>query len=258
MKLLLLLLGVLTVVEGSTWFSKPIYNKWHETELERWLSDHDIPYPTPADRKDLENLVTDNWRSKIATPYNEWDNKQLISYLKLKGVETKESAESSTDSLLNYVKSNWYETEDKAEEAWTNVKDWVFDSWTDSQLKAFADKHGIPVPQPRKRDTVLQTILSNYEGTVRKMSETVSYPGNWLYETWSDSDLKEFLDSYGIPVPQPSTRDKLVAAARRNARLAGLRTREAQASLSAAAAAATHTLAEKLLESWSDSRKSSV
>lgn len=42
-----------------------VYNKWHETELERWLSDHDIPYPTPADRKDLEILVKDNWQSKV-------------------------------------------------------------------------------------------------------------------------------------------------------------------------------------------------
>ncbi|KAG9571229.1 hypothetical protein KCU77_g3947, partial [Aureobasidium melanogenum] len=40
-------------VAASTWFSKAAYNKWHETELERWLSDHDVPYPTPADRKDL-------------------------------------------------------------------------------------------------------------------------------------------------------------------------------------------------------------
>ena len=44
------------------------YNKWHETELERWLSDHDVPYPKAADRKDLENLVKDNWQAKIVDP----------------------------------------------------------------------------------------------------------------------------------------------------------------------------------------------
>jgi hypothetical protein len=46
----------------------PAYNKWHETELERWLSDHDIPYPTPADRKDLETLVKANWQAKVVDP----------------------------------------------------------------------------------------------------------------------------------------------------------------------------------------------
>jgi len=30
--------------------------------------DPDIPYPTPADRKDLENLVKSNWDSKVQKP----------------------------------------------------------------------------------------------------------------------------------------------------------------------------------------------
>lgn len=120
------------------------YNKWHETELERWLSDHDVPYPTPADRKDLEKLVQKNWESHVVTPYNSWDAAQLDSYLKQKGVETKDSAQASRDSLVSQVKGYWYETEDKAQTAWTNVKDWILDSWTDSQLKAFCDRHGIP------------------------------------------------------------------------------------------------------------------
>lgn len=75
----------------------------------------------------MENLVKDNWQSKVATPYNSWDTKQLKSYLKQKGVETKETAEDNKDGLIASVKSYWYETEDKAEEAWSSVKDWVFD-----------------------------------------------------------------------------------------------------------------------------------
>jgi hypothetical protein len=65
------------------------YNKWHETELERWLSDHDIPYPKAADRKDLENLVKSNWDSKIQQPIAK-------------------STDSASDSLAS-------------------VKDWIFD-----------------------------------------------------------------------------------------------------------------------------------
>lgn len=107
--------------------SSIVYNKWHETELERWLSDHDIPYPTPADRKDLENLVKDNWQSKIVQPYSDWDTNQLSFYLKQKGVETKDSAEASKDGLLAQVKDAWYETEENAEDAYTSVKDWIFD-----------------------------------------------------------------------------------------------------------------------------------
>ena len=234
-------------VLGSSWFSKagkymhPIpmslnywlttiphvsaYNKWHETELERWLSDHDIPYPTPADRKDLENLVQKNWEDYAVSPYKSWDSEKLQAYLKAKGIETKDAAQDTKDSLVSQVQTSWYETEDKAQSGWGSVKDWILDTWTESHLKAFADKHGIPgmvtpsairkhiykltllflVPQPRTRDTLLQKIRSNYETIAKKVGETAAYPGNWLYETWSESDLKEWLDTHGFPAPQPST-----------------------------------------------------
>jgi len=60
-------------------------------------------------------------------------------------------------------------------------------SWTESQLKAFADNHGIPVPQPRARDTLLQKVRSGYETAAQKAGETAAYPGNWLYQSWSES-----------------------------------------------------------------------
>ncbi|RWA07512.1 hypothetical protein EKO27_g7599 [Xylaria grammica] len=241
-------------VGSSNWFSKAAYNKWHETELERWLSDNDIPYPTPADRKDLENLIQKNWDSYAIAPYKSWNTDKLTGYLKSKGVETKGAAEANKDSLISQVQSQWYETEDKAQHAWTDSKDWILDTWTDSTLKSFADKHGIPVPQPRKRDTLLQQIRSNYEKAAKKAGETASYPGNWLYETWTESDLKEWLDTHGFPAPQPSTRDKLIAEVRRNSRLAYLRSQAQIESASARANSAYAILTDKLIDAWSESQ----
>ena len=137
--------------------SAPAYNKWHETELERWLSDNNIPYPTPADRRDLEKLVQKNWDSYVVAPYQNWDTDQLTSYLKLKGIETKESAKKDKNSLVSQVQSVWYETEDKAQSAWSSVRDWILDTWTESQLKSFCDHNGIPgkqqLPLPRYSPT---------------------------------------------------------------------------------------------------------
>lgn len=239
---------------ASSWFSNAAYNKWHETELERWLSDNDVPYPTPADRKDLENLVQKNWDSNVVEPYRSWDTAKLTNYLKHKGVESKESAEDTRDSLIDRVKNNWYESEDKAQEAWVNVKDWMLDTWTDSQLKAFCDRHGIPVPQPRKRDTLLQKVRENYETIAQKVGETAAYPGNWLYETWTESDLKEWLDSHGFPAPQPTTRDKLIASVRRNSRLAYLRSQEETERTRQTAQKAYSALTDKLIDSWGESQ----
>ncbi|KAK4035133.1 hypothetical protein C8A01DRAFT_38407 [Parachaetomium inaequale] len=239
---------------ASSWFSNAAYNKWHETELERWLSDHDVPYPTPADRKDLEKLVQKNWDANVVEPYREWDTQKLTGYLKQKGVESKESAEETRESLLARVKGSWYESEDKAQNAWINVKDWILDTWTDSQLKSFCDRHGIPVPQPRKRDTLLQKVRENYETVAQKAGEAASYPGNWLYESWSESDLKEWLDTHGFPAPQPTTRDKLIASVRRNSRLAYLRMQEQTESSKKAAQDAYAVLTDKLIDSWGESQ----
>ncbi|OJD39796.1 msc1 protein [Diplodia corticola] len=239
---------------ASTWFGKAAYNKWHETELERWLSDHDVPYPTPADRKDLENLVKDNWNAKVAQPYNSWDTQQLQSYLGSKGQDVKKGAEQNKDSLVASVKAYWYETEDQASNAYNSVKDWIFDSWTDSQLKAFLDRHGIPSPQPRTRDTLLKAARENYQSAATKVGETAAYPGDWLYESWSESDLKAWLDERGYPAPQSSTRDKLIASVRRNSRLASESMRSAQSSASASAASVQASLTDSLLDAWSDSQ----
>lgn len=125
--------------------------------------------------------------------------------------------------------------------------------WTDSQLKAFADKHGIPVPQPRARDSLLKAVRENSQAAAEKLGETMSYPGDWLYSSWSDSELKAWFDERGYPVPQPSNRDKLISSLRRNSRVASLNAQSAASSLSASAASATQSLSDQLLDSWSDS-----
>lgn len=110
------------------------------------------------------------------------------------------------------------------------------------------------MPQPRKRDTLLQSVRENYQSVANKVSETSAYPGDWLYETWSDSDLKAWLDERGYPAPQPSSRDKLVASVRRNSRLGALNLQSAYASVSSSAAAAQQSLSDALFDSWSDSQ----
>ncbi|KAG6124626.1 hypothetical protein E4U09_004443 [Claviceps aff. purpurea] len=244
---------------ASSWFpgSKAVYNKWHQTELERWLADHDISYPKASDRKDLEALVENYWNDAVVQPYSRWNIAELSAYLREKGQDVQTAAEESKDNLLAQVKSNWYETEDAALQGWANAKDWILDTWSDSQLKAFCDKQGIPVPQPRQRDSLLQKARMGYETAAKQAGETAAYPGNWLYQSWSDSDFKAWLDKYGIPVPQPTTRDKLVAAVRRNSRLGFLKAKQqaasASASASASAQAAYATLTDSIIDAWSNS-----
>ncbi|KAG8412382.1 hypothetical protein J3458_014563 [Metarhizium acridum] len=110
------------------------------------------------------------------------------------------------------------------------------------------------VPQPRHRDTLLQKARLGYEAMAKKMGETAAYPGDWLFQTWSESDLKAWLDKYGIPAPQPSTRDKLVAAVRRNSRLAYLKAQQAAAMARASARAAYANLTDMIIDTWGESQ----
>lgn len=137
--------------------------------------------------------------------------------------------------------------------------------WTESSLKAFLDHNNIPNPQPRSRDKLLTAARQNYDAIAKKTGEYASYPGDWLYHSWSESDLKEFLDSRGIPAPQPSTRDKLIASVRRNARLASFSASAALSSASKSAASATSnlgasassaqaSLSDSLFDAWSESK----
>lgn len=101
---------------------------------------------------------------------------------------------------------------------------------------------------------MIAAVRNNYETAAKKLGQSIHYPGDWLYETWSESDLKEFLDERGVPVPQPSTRDKLIASVRRNSRLASQNLKDAAASASKSAQASKESLSDALLDSWSDSQ----
>lgn len=239
---------------ANSWFGSAVYDKWHETELERWLKDNNIPHPGPSDRKSLQNTVKANWNDKIVTPYNSWDAETLGNYLTLKGQQAKKGTEKDAQSLIEQVKVYWTETEESANQAYGSIKEWIFDTWSDSQLKAFADKQGIPVPQPRQRDSLIAAVRNNYQSVAEKAKETYNYPGDWLYSSWSDSDLKAWADERGYKVPQPSSRDSLIATIRRQSRLASLNAQGAYASASSAAANAQQSLSDALLDSWSDSQ----
>ncbi|KAK3905673.1 hypothetical protein C8A05DRAFT_30486 [Staphylotrichum tortipilum] len=251
MRITKILIPLAFVANAAVTSSNAAYNKWHETELERWLADHDVPFPTPSDRKNLETLVQEKWQAYAVKPYQSWSTEDLLGYLKQKGFEAKQSAEDTQDALVTRVRDSWYETEEEAQSAWINVKDWILDTWSDSQLKAFCDRHGIPVPQPRKRDLLLKKARESYEMIARKTGETAAYPGSWLYESWKESDLKAWLTTHGFPAPQPSTRDSLISSVRRNSRLAYLRMR-AQADRRAHDAQNALTRTYQLIDSWSE------
>ena len=75
-----------------------------------------------------------NWESKITSPYSDWEPAQLQSYLKAKGHNIKQGAESNKDSLVSQVKSYWTDSVDTASDSYKSVKDWIFDRYLASPV----------------------------------------------------------------------------------------------------------------------------
>ena len=44
-----------------------------------------------------------------------------------------------------------------------------------------------PYPNQEREIPSSNRLRSNYETVAKKVGETASYPGNWLYESWSES-----------------------------------------------------------------------
>ncbi|ODA83906.1 hypothetical protein RJ55_02423 [Drechmeria coniospora] len=224
-------LAVPGIVAGG-WLpgTKAVFNKWHETELERWLSDHGVPFPTPADRKDLVDFVEKSWNDVVVEPYRSWDAAQLASFLGAKTKDAGTDAEGTAESLMGNVKARWDETE-AAGLGWaTSAKDWILDT------------------------CLLERARAGYDAAASKVGETVAYPGNWMYASWSDSDLRSWLETYGFPTPQDATRDGVIASVRRYSRTAHLKRQREAARARAEVEARFATLTDAVLDGWDESR----
>ena len=130
-----------------------------------------------------------------------------------------------------------------AKAAKESLSDAVFDAWSDSQIKEWADKNGIKVPQGSKRNELLalarkhrdtltgDKIVSSASSAFgaattkagneyAKATDDAALKSDDAFHTavgtWSDSRLKAFLDARGIPVPQGGKKDDLVAKVRLN------------------------------------------
>ncbi|BFZ57632.1 hypothetical protein PYCC9005_004685 [Savitreella phatthalungensis] len=227
------------------WPTEKLYNNWHETKLERWLKDHKVPFPEASDRQALYDTVEANW-NKLTPPYDQWSESQLRDWLVESGQTSADLASAKKDELVKLVQSSYSDAANTAEASTNSLSDWILDSWTDSQLKSFLDYHKIPNPSPRNRDSLLSSARSGYSN--------LASIGPSMYDTlfgqWTDSDLKAWADARGIPVPQGSTKESILASFRKNTK-----------SLSDQAAAAYANVfgsGSTVYDTWSESKLKQV
>ena len=130
-----------------------------------------------------------------------------------------------------------------AKAAKESLSDQLLDAWSDSQIKEWADKNGIKVPQGSKRNELLALARKHRDSLTgdnvassassafgaattkagnqyAKATDDAQLKGedafNAAIGTWSESRLKAFLDARGVPVPQGGKKDEILASVRLN------------------------------------------
>lgn len=152
------------------------------------------------------------------------------------GSDAADLASVKKDQLVSLVQNNYEESSD-------SLVSWLLDSWTDSQLKSFLDYHKIPNPTPRNRDSLLQTARGAYSN----IASIGPSAYDTLFANWQDSDLKAWCDTKGIPVPQGSTKESILAQLRKNT---ASFTEQAKQKLNDI----TSQTGDKVFDSWSESQ----
>jgi hypothetical protein len=105
---------------------------------------------------------------------------------------------------------------------------WSFYSWSLEDLQNWLKEQGNTVAGTRDQLAVKAgeyfNALKNeggdkYNHALTKVRDWYNSGKDMAFDKWSDSDLKAYLDSYGVPVYQGTPRNELIAAARRHTSL---------------------------------------
>jgi len=154
-----------------------------------------------------------------------WSDTRLKAYLDARGVPVPQNGKK--DELLAAVRLN-------AHKAATGWSAWTFDTWTVDNLKAYLASTGdataktVSEKAGATREELLAAAQSAYETASKSSGEIYASATSYLskqtdaaktsaFETWSESDLKAYADSYGVPVPQGSTKNEIIAYVRNQA-----------------------------------------
>ena len=151
-----------------------------------------------------------------------WSESRLKAYLDARGVPVPQNGKK--DELLSAVRLNRH----KAATGWSA---WTFDTWTAENLKAYLASSGNKAAEKASkqagatREQLLAAAQDAYASASKSSGPAYASVTSYLslqtdaakdsiFDSWSESELKNYLDSYGFNVPQGSTKNQLVAYAR--------------------------------------------
>lgn len=166
------------------------FDQWSNNDLKQFLKERKVSFKENLDNPKLISLA--NQEAKKL-------EKEYQKFIKQNNVHGE-----SQFLNFNYLFGN--KDNDKH-----SVKEWIFDSWPLNTLQNFLSKNGISFQKDDTRQDLVEKIKLEFDRIAQENQGSNFYPGNWLYDSsWSNEDLKKWLEDYGIDFDPQSTRDDLI------------------------------------------------
>ncbi|KAF8298210.1 hypothetical protein DL93DRAFT_2103038 [Clavulina sp. PMI_390] len=153
----------------------------------------------------------------------------------------REYREASASPLPNLRASSPFDVTNLSSHSFLSTEP-EYSSWNSAQLKAWLDEHSISVPKGYSQEELSKLVEANWyagqawsEKQVESAKEQYANVKTAAFDTWSESQLRDFLVKQGIVAPS-GPREQLVLAANKQYRAYT----SAASSLSAAASTAVY------------------
>lgn len=213
-----------------------VFSRWSNSQLKAFADVHGLDVPQTSTKDELEKFARKN-KKLLQDDINYYakkaseESKPFLSKAKEQFIQTSNKLRDDLYEQVDFSKQKFYDESGK-------IKDDVFNSWSNSQLKAFADLHGLDVPQTSKKSEVerfarrnkklLQDDINHYTRKAAEDSKSYLNKANAQFsqaskdffdssvKLWSDSRLKQFLDARGVHVGPKTNKEKLVELVQQN------------------------------------------
>lgn len=152
--------------------SEALFNAWSDSELKKFLDEHDINVPQGSKRNELIALARKNRKYLV-------DEAHSLSA----------SATSAYGAATSKAGNEWARATDDAQLKAEDAFDAVVAEWSNSRLKAYLDARGIPVPQSSKRNELLSKVR------LHKHKAVTGYSA-WTFDTWTTENLQYVANLY--------------------------------------------------------------
>ncbi|GAA6042300.1 hypothetical protein NBRC10512_002587, partial [Rhodotorula toruloides] len=191
----------------------PPYADWGQSDLKRYLQDHHIPNPGNLNTEQLRELAARHYDQQASNvkrgaqhvlqdardgAYDTWSDSQLRQFLLDKGVI---SPSFKREELVQLAREYGLEASKTAESAWARTTDAAADA-----------AHAVAENTSAAFYAVVDGPAQAYDYVAGKLEDTRDY----VYSTWTDSDLHSWAVSKGLVKPEEKKRrDELLDLVRK-------------------------------------------